>query len=262
MTPKIIHFVWLGGAPKPPVVEHCIASWRRFCPDWEIREWGDDFALKVGNRYVKEAYAHRKWAFVADWLRLYVLHEHGGVYLDTDMELMKPIDRFLENNLTMGLVNRDGRVLFNGGFIGCRPGEAVVGGFLHEYDDVPFVKADGELDQTPNTVRMVDYFARKWGVSPKSWDETVDMGDGRWIYPADWFLSREGYSFHHYCASWLDEWVRKVWVSAGPYKLVRFKRRLGAKSAAPAFLPGERPVFGVPLGGRKRVVLIRRAQEG
>ena len=262
MTPNVIHYVWLGETPKPPIVLRCIESWRRFCPGWEIREWNDDALKMVDNRYVREAYAHRKWAFVADWLRLYILQENGGFYLDTDMELLKPIDRFLANDLTMGLVNRNGKVLFNGGFIGCCPQSEVIGGFLAEYDGIPFVRPDGELDQTPNTVRMVDYFAWKWNIRPTSWNETIDMGGGRWIYPADFFLSKDGYSYHHYCASWLDDWVRKVWCVCGGYKLVRFKRRREAKTAAPALRTGEEAVFSIPLGRRKRVMLLKFGREG
>ena len=257
MIPKVIHYVWVGGAPKPPVVLHCIESWKRFCPGWEIREWGDDLVQRVGNRYAKEAYAQRKWAFVADWLRLYVLKEHGGFYLDTDMEILKPIDAFAENRLTMGLVERHGKVLFNGGFIGCEPGDPMIGGFLDVYDGIPFVKADGELDQTPNTVRMVEYFANRWNLRPADWSRTIDFGDGRMFYPHDWFLSRAGYTFHHYCASWLDEWLRKVWLSAGPYKVVRFKRRKDAQADRPALRPGEQALLTLPLGRRKRVALLR-----
>lgn len=258
MTPKIIHFVWLGGGPKSDVILSCIESWKRNCPGWEIREWGDESVAEIGNRYVREALAHKKWAFVADWLRLYVLNKFGGFYLDTDMEIMKPIDRFLENNLTMGLVNRHGKVLFNGGFIGCRPGEPVIAGLLKLYDGLSFVRSDGELDQTPNTVRMVEYFAQEWNVRPMSWTETLDLGEGRVVYPADYFLSREGYSFHHYAASWIDAWLRKAWLRCGRYKLVRFKRRKDAASdSVPKYYPGERCLFSFPIGSRKRLSLVR-----
>lgn len=258
MTPKVIHYVWVGGAPKPPIVLHCIESWRSMCPDWEFREWNDSAMGDIGNRYVQEAYSHRKWAFVADWMRLNALFRHGGFYLDTDMELLKPIDRFLENDLTMGLVDRHGKVLFNGGFIGCRKGDDVIGGLLAEYAHLSFVKPDGELDLTPNTVRMVDYFDKRWNVRPTSANEIIDMGSKRIIYPASFFLSRQGYSFHHYCASWLDDWLRKVWMSVGPYKLVRFKRRLESSSPQPTLRRGESALGSISLGRRKKVVLIKR----
>ena len=257
MIPRIIHYVWVGGAPKPPVVQRCIESWRRFCPGWEIREWGDDMVERFGVQYAKEAYAQRKWAFVADWLRRYVLHEYGGFYLDTDMEILKPIDVFISNRLTMGLVDRHGKVLFNGGFIGCEKGDEIIGGLLRLYDGIPFVKPNGELDQTPNTVRMAAYFSERWNLRPERADRTIDLNDGRVFYPHDCFLSRAGYTYHHYCASWLDDWLRKVWLSAGPYKLVRFKRRKEAKDGAPKLLPGEERIAGMRLSTRKWVLLLR-----
>ena len=86
---------------------------------------------------------------------------------------------------------------------------------------------------------------------------TVSLSPTEHIYPVEWFNSREGYSFHHYAASWLDDWSRKVWLRCGRVKLVRFKRRLESTSSAPTLLPGEKAVFSVPLGRRKRVVLLR-----
>jgi mannosyltransferase OCH1-like enzyme len=82
MTPKIIHCVWLGGAEKPPVVRKCMESWRRFCPGWEVREWGDADMARVSNRYAREAYGRRKWAFASDYLRLKALNDFGGVEIN------------------------------------------------------------------------------------------------------------------------------------------------------------------------------------
>ena len=78
MTPKIIHFIWLGGQPKPPIVERCLESWRRFCPGWEIREWDDAAIVGIDNRYLREALRAKKWAFAADYVRLYALDRFGG----------------------------------------------------------------------------------------------------------------------------------------------------------------------------------------
>ena len=258
MTPRTIHYVWMGGAPKPPIVCHCIESWHRFCPGWEFKEWNDASMHDVGNRYACEAYAYGKWAFVADWMRLNAIYRYGGIYLDTDMELLKPIDTFLENNLTLGLACVNGKTVFDTGIMGCRKGDKFIGGFLNEYEDIPFVLPNGELDQTPNTERMIVYSAKNWNICPVSADATIDMGDGRMIYSAEFFRSRTGYSFHHCCASWLDDWFRKVWLSAGSYKLVRFKRRLQAMSPMPTLRQGERALFSFPMGNRKRIILVKR----
>ena len=258
MIPKIIHYVWVGDAPKPPEVLDCIESWRRMCQGWEIREWGSDFAKSVECRYVQEALAHRKWAFASDWIRLHALSKFGGFYLDTDMEMRKPFDCFLGEKFVISWERMNGRTNLNCGVIGSEPGGEVVDGLLKVYDGLPFVKADGELDLTPNTVRLLDYFKTRWNVSPADGTDTVRFGDGGVIFPCTHFLPESGYTFHRYAATWLDAWVRKMWLKVGPYKLVRFKRRKEvAPDASLTLLDGERQVFSFRMGGRKRIVVVR-----
>ena len=258
MIPKTIHYVWVGDAPKPRHVLDCIESWRRLCPGWEIREWGNDFAATVGNRYAREALAHRKWAFASDWIRLHALAEFGGFYLDTDMEMRKPFDGFLGERFVISWERMNGRTNLNCGVIGSEPGGEVVKGMLEVYDGLRFVREDGELDQTPNTVRLLGYFESRWGVRPGDGTDTVRFGDGGVVFPCTHFLPEDGYTFHRYAATWLDAWLRKVWFRAGPYKLVRFKRRKEAAADAPVALQdGERRILSLPLGSRKRVELVR-----
>ncbi len=240
------------------MVTACIESWRRFCPGWEIREWGNDFAKTVDNRYVREALAHRKWAFASDWIRLHALAQFGGFYLDTDMEMRKPFDCFLKEKFVISWERMNGKVNFNCGVIGCEPGSEVVRGLLGMYDSIPFVKSDGELDLTPNTERCLGHFAERWGVRPTDGTDTVRFADACVVFPCTHFLPEDGYTFHHYAATWLDAWPRRLWLKAGPYKLVRFKRRREApEGSAPKLLDGERSIAAFPLGSRKRVVLLR-----
>jgi len=256
MTPKILHFVWLGGAPKPPIVETCLASWKRFCPGWTLREWGDETLAGLDNRYLREAVAHRKWAFAADYLRLKILNDHGGFYLDTDLELLKPIDAFCANDFTTGFIDRPPNVFLNMCFLGAAKGNARIAEMLDEYERIPFVLPDGELDQTPNVVRFARYFSTR-GFDFSNPHQALALSPTEHIYPVEHFNSREGYAFHHYAASWLDDWTRKVWLNCGGWKLVRFKRRLEAVSSAPTLQTGERAVFALPFGRRKKVVLLR-----
>lgn len=97
MIPKIIHYCWFGRNPKPEIIEKCIASWKKYCPDWEIREWNEDNFDVASVTYMKEAYEAKKWAFVSDVARLLIIYQSGGVYLDTDVELLKPIDELIYN---------------------------------------------------------------------------------------------------------------------------------------------------------------------
>ena len=95
--PKVIHYCWFGGNPLPPLAQKCIASWKEYCPDYEIIEWNEtNFDLNF-NAYVQEAYQAQKWAFITDVVRLYVLCHYGGIYMDTDVLVKKSFDPFLSN---------------------------------------------------------------------------------------------------------------------------------------------------------------------
>ncbi len=256
MIPRKIHYIWLGGTPKPPIVLRCLESWKRFCPGWELIEWGDDAMRSITNRYALEAYAHRKWAFVADYLRLKVLNDHGGFYLDTDLELFKPIDEFCANDFTTGFIDRPPNVFLNMCFIGAARGSRLIAEMLDEYGRITFVGEDGELDQTPNVVRFARYFAER-DIDFSDAHAEVRLSSVERIYPVEWFNSKGGYALHHAAASWLDDWIRKVWFSVGPYKLVRFKRRKEAKTSTPSPLPGERKLFGMRISTRKALWVVK-----
>ena len=100
--PKIIHYCWFGHNKLPALYEKCIQSWKKYCPDYEIVCWNEENFDITQNRYAKEAYEAGKWAFVSDYVRLKVLFEHGGIYLDTDVELIRPIDALVADGGYMG----------------------------------------------------------------------------------------------------------------------------------------------------------------
>ena len=100
MIPKIIHYCWYGRGEKSAAIQMCIESWRKYCPDYEIKEWNEDNS-PMHIKWMHDAYKHQKYAFVADYARFYALHQDGGIYMDTDMLLVKPIDEFLKNSMFM-----------------------------------------------------------------------------------------------------------------------------------------------------------------
>ena len=105
MIPKIIHYCWFGGKNLPPLAKRCIASWKKYLPDYEIKEWNEsNFDINCCD-YVREAYQAKKWAFVTDYVRLFVLVNEGGIYMDTDVEVIGSLDYFLENEAFSGLEN-------------------------------------------------------------------------------------------------------------------------------------------------------------
>lgn len=104
MIPKTIHYIWFGGNPLTPLAERCIASWREFCPDYEIVRWDESNFDGGNNRYFQEALTAKKWAFASDYARLKILVENGGFYMDTDVQVLKPLDRFLSDEALSGFV--------------------------------------------------------------------------------------------------------------------------------------------------------------
>ena len=97
--PKVIHYCWFGKGEMPKIAKKCIKSWEKYCPDYEIICHNEDNFDLSQNRYMREAYEAKKWAFVSDFARLKIIYDHGGIYLDTDVELIKPIDDLLENKV-------------------------------------------------------------------------------------------------------------------------------------------------------------------
>ena len=94
MIPKVIHYCWFGGKPLPPLAEKCIASWRKYLPDYEIRRWDETNFDVEAHPYTRDAYAAGLYAFVSDYARFKILFEHGGVYFDTDVEVIRPLFSF------------------------------------------------------------------------------------------------------------------------------------------------------------------------
>ena len=102
MIPKVIHYCWFGRNPLPILAQKCIESWKKYCPDYEIKEWNEDNFPMDYNDYVKEAYEAKKWAFITDVVRLFALVTEGGIYMDTDVEVIKPLDGLLQYEAVSG----------------------------------------------------------------------------------------------------------------------------------------------------------------
>jgi len=145
MIPKIIHYVWVGGGPLTPLAEKCIESWKKFCPDYEIKRWDETNFDINQNIYCKEAYESKKWAFVSDYIRAKVLYDFGGIYLDTDVELVKNIDVLLQNDAFCGFENF--RYVAYGLGFGSKKDNAVLSEMLEYYDRMEFLSEDGTLNQ-------------------------------------------------------------------------------------------------------------------
>ena len=102
--PKIIHYCWFGNNELFPLAKHCIESWKRYCPEYEIICWDENNFNVNSNQFVKEAYECQSWAFVSDYVRLYALYQHGGIYMDADFELIRPIDELVDTEKALSFL--------------------------------------------------------------------------------------------------------------------------------------------------------------
>jgi hypothetical protein len=137
MIPKVIHYCWFGGKPLPRLAKKCIASWERLCPDFEIRRWDESNFDVRQVPFIASAYSASAWAFVSDWARLKIVYDEGGVYLDTDVKLLKPLDSLLDSSCYIG-VQQAGRLCNTGLGFGAIKASPVVRALLAEYDGIDY----------------------------------------------------------------------------------------------------------------------------
>lgn len=261
VIPKIIHYVWVGNAPKTELALRCIASWKKYLPDYEIIEWNNERLAGLDNRYAHEAFAAKKWAFVSDYLRLYALYHFGGFYFDTDLQLTTDLTSFRQHGFVTGFEIYKGRTAPVTAMMGAVAGNVIVQRLLSAYDTKSFYKADGSEDLTPNTGFISDLFARDYGLrKPYRADQKHQLPEGGCIYPSYYFCTpeagKENFSIHHFNGSWLEEYSRKLLVYLAGYQLLRLKRNKVRSGELP-LKKGERKIALLGLSSRYSLLLLK-----
>ena len=209
MIPKKIHYCWFGGNPLPELAQKCIASWKQYCPDYEIIEWNETNFDVNCNRYCAEAYAAKKWAFVSDVARLYALVTEGGIYMDTDVEVLKPLDEFLELDAFSGFESFD---RIPTGIMAASKGQAMFTELLNDYNNASFFNADGTPNLTTNVTRITES-CLKHGLVLNNTEQTVN---GFTLFPNEYFcpkdcdtkvltITENTYTIHHFDGSWVSD---------------------------------------------------------
>ena len=223
MIPKIIHYCWFGKSEMPELVVKCIESWKNHLPNYEMRLWSEDnFDIASAPQYVKEAYAAKKYAFVSDFVRLWALEREGGVYLDTDVEVLRSFDPLLNDTAFIGL--EESLALLPGTCImGCEAHCLWVKDMLATYDNATFLKEDSSLDMTTNVQRlgakMVEgglkherkiQYLPQWGLRVYTHDYFSPITSTRVMRK-----SKNTYCIHRFAGSWVDgkkSGIRNWWI--------------------------------------------------
>ena len=231
MIPKRIHYCWFGGNPKPKLAEKCIKSWKKYCPDYEMNEWNEDnFDISSAPLYVRQAYEAKKWAFVTDYVRLKVVYDHGGIYMDTDVELKKNLDPLLEYHAYFGF--EDGVHVNTGLGFGAEKGAKILADMMEVYADISFVRPDGKQDTLTCPMRNTDALVQ-YGMRQDNSKQTLE-GDililpSEYLCPLSYYngikrMTSNTVSIHHFATTWQTEEMReKHKKAAWKNKLIEFR---------------------------------------
>lgn len=222
MIPKIIHYTWFSGEEMPREVQTCIASWREFLPDYELRLWDMESIQNIDSIFLKEALSVRKWAYAADFVRLYALFHEGGIYLDTDVLVRKSFDEFLKYQCFIGkekyirFENFAGVQYLTSHCMGAEKGNKFIKDCLDYYIDRHFVISKNE--NLPTLLRfnyvLIPYIqaviALDYGYDwdPRH-DEIQNCNDGLVIFPCDFFNGNSIYCRHLALGSWREHFVKE-----------------------------------------------------
>lgn len=209
--PKIIHYCWLGGNPKPKSVLKCISSWKKYCPDYEIIEWNESNLNLDANLYTRQAYDAKAWGFVPDYLRLWIIYTYGGIYLDTDVQMVKSFDSLLTESGFAGFEDDD-HIAFGLGF-GAEKGNIIIKKIMDLYDELVFINEDGSYNRTPSP-HYTSIVMKELGIRKNNGE--VQNVFGFKCFPPEYFcpksfttgllkMTKNTYSIHQFDASWYSE---------------------------------------------------------
>ena len=226
MIPKIIHYCWFGGKDKPTSAKKYIAGWKKHCPDYTVIEWTEEtFPITSCPQYIRDAYAAKKYAFVSDYVRLKVLYDQGGFYLDTDVELLKPLDPFLNEHAIIGFENNE--FVNSGQMLAAMAGHPILKEMMDRYNHESFYQPDGSMYLLGCPHVNTDALSAH-GLQKNGLEQTVaDVH----VFPADYFnpldsatgalhKTKNTVSIHWYSMSWISP-IKRIRV-----RILRVMRRV------------------------------------
>lgn len=202
MIPTKLHYCWFSGEPFPEDIKRCIDSWKKFLPDFEWIKWDAEMALATNIPWVQQAIEQKRWAFAADAVRLYALYTEGGIYLDTDVEVLRSFDELLKQPYLFGYENGSKRI--EAATMGCEAGFAPVKAALDFYQKKDFNYSEDQVDLLvlPNILRE-SFKNFELDIMPESVFSPKSFIDGKIRN------TTETYSIHHFSSAWRPESVRK-----------------------------------------------------
>jgi hypothetical protein len=214
MIPKIIHYCWLSSDPYPESIQRCIDSWKRYLPDYKLFLWNFQRFPRGKSKWVDQAFDAHKYAFAADYIRLYALYKYGGIYLDSDVEVLRSFDDLLDLPYFIGQENTPSGI--ETATIGCEKGNVLIRDIFDSFKDKDFINSDGSYNTLPLPFTFRKCIEARYTyhciTSKEQFDRSENVIN---VFPWDWFspknwktkellLTNNSYSIHHFEGSWLD----------------------------------------------------------
>lgn len=211
--PKVIHYCWFGGSPYPDLVKRCMETWKRVLPDYQMKLWSEHNFDFHQNPFTHKAYLEKKWAFVADYVRLYALYNEGGIYLDTDVEVLKSLDGFLIHSAFTGFERKHH---LTSGIIGAEKGHPWIKEILDHYTNSQFL-LHGPDKTIPIPFKITE-ISNRYGFQPGDLEQELSCGVH--IYPVEYFcpmdpkhkvavVTDNTHTIHHFIGSWVPR-IQKI----------------------------------------------------
>lgn len=219
MIPKIIHYCWFGHSPLPDIVQKCLESWQRYMPDYEIRRWDETNIDVNASPFMREAYEMKKFAYVSDYARYKILNDNGGVFLDTDVELIKSFSHLLDNDVVLGInkhVKKNIVFVNPGVFMAATKGSSLINEVLSFYDTLHFIDENGAPDYSHSSPRVLtSILIKRHGFKVKDMTQTLegnikvmnsdffDPINPRKLFGQKLEITENTVAIHHGAASWM-----------------------------------------------------------
>ena len=215
VIPKLIHAIWFSGDPMPDLYLRCLESWKKYAPDYEIKIWDRETYKPDHCLFFEQAIEHRNWAFASDYARADLLCRYGGIYMDLDVEMLRPIDDLLYNDAYMSFESLD-RVECGSG-MGARPGHPILQEICESYENRPYLKEDGSWDNSTCPVRYTQVIEKHGLIKNGGFQQVGDIT----VYPFEVLTGKSfdtgiiynteySYTVHHHNGSWIPDPARQA----------------------------------------------------
>ena len=264
--PKVIHYCWFGGNEPSEKMKYCIETWKKFLPDYEIKEWNDENIKDIKSSYLEAAVKNKMWAFVADYVRFWALYNYGGIYLDTDVEVFKSFNNLLdENDFFIGLESsKEGALSIGTATIGAIKNLPMLDDVLKMYDEHEPIRKNGHFDYFSTSPKMLVHFIKnKYNYDFNNFkyeNEITEFTENSRVFPEIYFSANHSsdsntYCKHHFNGEWGVEWQVKTLLNFKKVKLHVYKKVKNNPKNLP-IIKNEVLLFYLRLNDRKSIALV------